>query len=269
MRLRGRADRQVAGVPGRAERPALSVPGIRRAPARSGQGGRAGRPSRWRAPIRAASATRPVLRSAASRRSAIRSAIAAFADEALLAYDRVWAAAGAHDAVFAAEPAALIKAAGATTADLAVSEMRRLFGFSGPGTAGPAPRIRRRNDCRRRLTCVTAFRDVSWYALCPRRRLMETTVGRRQRLPDMSQPLPSVSAPLDRHLERGSQTRRHQREKPGALLQLLGKKRKGERKVSAPNDADQHDRKLPLRSARSMIEAMSVASLCGVRLDQK
>ena len=45
--------------------------------------------------------------------------IAAFADETLLAYDRVWAAAGAHDAVFAAEPAALIKAAGATTADLA------------------------------------------------------------------------------------------------------------------------------------------------------
>ena len=45
--------------------------------------------------------------------------IAAFADEALLGYDRVWAAAGAHDAVFAAEPAALIKAAGATTADLA------------------------------------------------------------------------------------------------------------------------------------------------------
>ena len=46
-------------------------------------------------------------------------AIAAFADETLLGYDRVWAAAGAHDAVFAAEPAALIKAAGATTADLA------------------------------------------------------------------------------------------------------------------------------------------------------
>ena len=46
-------------------------------------------------------------------------AIAAFADDALLRYDRVWAAAGAHDAVFAAEPAALIKAAGAKTADLA------------------------------------------------------------------------------------------------------------------------------------------------------
>jgi prolyl-tRNA editing enzyme YbaK/EbsC (Cys-tRNA(Pro) deacylase) len=45
--------------------------------------------------------------------------IAAFADEALLGYDRVWAAAGAHDAVFAAEPAALIKAAGAMVADLA------------------------------------------------------------------------------------------------------------------------------------------------------
>ncbi len=46
-------------------------------------------------------------------------AIAAFADEALLGYDRVWAAAGAHDAVFAAEPSALIKAAQARTAELA------------------------------------------------------------------------------------------------------------------------------------------------------
>ena len=45
--------------------------------------------------------------------------IAAFADEALLSYDRVWAAAGAHDAVFAAEPSALFRAAGAKTADLA------------------------------------------------------------------------------------------------------------------------------------------------------
>ncbi|MDW6022958.1 YbaK/EbsC family protein [Mesorhizobium sp. BAC0120] len=48
-----------------------------------------------------------------------RIAIAAFADDALLQYDRVWAAAGAHDAVFAAEPAALFKAANASTADLA------------------------------------------------------------------------------------------------------------------------------------------------------
>ena len=48
-----------------------------------------------------------------------RIAIAAFADDALLQYDRVWAAAGAHDAVFAAEPAALFKAANARTADLA------------------------------------------------------------------------------------------------------------------------------------------------------
>lgn len=46
-------------------------------------------------------------------------AIAAFADEALLGYDRVWAAAGAHDAVFAAEPLALVKAANAVAADLA------------------------------------------------------------------------------------------------------------------------------------------------------
>jgi len=46
-------------------------------------------------------------------------AIVAFADNTLLRYGRVWAAAGAHDAVFAAEPAALIKAAGAKVADLA------------------------------------------------------------------------------------------------------------------------------------------------------
>lgn len=46
-------------------------------------------------------------------------AIPAFADEALLRFDRVWAAAGAHDAVFAAEPGALIAAAGATVASLA------------------------------------------------------------------------------------------------------------------------------------------------------
>jgi prolyl-tRNA editing enzyme YbaK/EbsC (Cys-tRNA(Pro) deacylase) len=48
-----------------------------------------------------------------------RIAIAAFADEALLSFDCVWAAAGAHDAVFAAEPRALVKAAGATVANLA------------------------------------------------------------------------------------------------------------------------------------------------------
>ena len=48
-----------------------------------------------------------------------RVAIAAFADNALLQYDRVWAAAGAHDAVFAVEPQALVKAANASTADLA------------------------------------------------------------------------------------------------------------------------------------------------------
>jgi prolyl-tRNA editing enzyme YbaK/EbsC (Cys-tRNA(Pro) deacylase) len=48
-----------------------------------------------------------------------RIAIDAFADEALLGFDRVWAAAGAHDAVFAAEPHALIKAARAKVADIA------------------------------------------------------------------------------------------------------------------------------------------------------
>ena len=43
----------------------------------------------------------------------------AFADENLLSFDIVWAAAGAHDAVFAAEPHALAKAAGAAIADIA------------------------------------------------------------------------------------------------------------------------------------------------------
>lgn len=47
-------------------------------------------------------------------------AIPVFADQSLLAFDVVWAAAGAHDAVFAAEPNALFAAARATTADLAV-----------------------------------------------------------------------------------------------------------------------------------------------------
>jgi prolyl-tRNA editing enzyme YbaK/EbsC (Cys-tRNA(Pro) deacylase) len=42
-----------------------------------------------------------------------------FADETLLTYPTVWAAAGAHDAVFKAGPNALIKAAGAVVADLA------------------------------------------------------------------------------------------------------------------------------------------------------
>jgi prolyl-tRNA editing enzyme YbaK/EbsC (Cys-tRNA(Pro) deacylase) len=49
-------------------------------------------------------------------------AIPAYADETLLRFDRVWAAAGAHDAVFAAEPGALIAAAGATVASLANQE---------------------------------------------------------------------------------------------------------------------------------------------------
>jgi prolyl-tRNA editing enzyme YbaK/EbsC (Cys-tRNA(Pro) deacylase) len=45
--------------------------------------------------------------------------IGAFADQALLSYNRVWAAAGAHDAVFAAEPAALFEAAAASAVELA------------------------------------------------------------------------------------------------------------------------------------------------------
>jgi len=48
-----------------------------------------------------------------------RIAIPAFADETLLGFERVWAAAGAHDAVFAAEPAALLEAANATVVPLA------------------------------------------------------------------------------------------------------------------------------------------------------
>ncbi|TIX54802.1 MAG: YbaK/EbsC family protein, partial [Mesorhizobium sp.] len=46
-------------------------------------------------------------------------AIPAFADKTLLDFDRVWAAAGAHDAVFAAEPHAMVEAAQAVVATLA------------------------------------------------------------------------------------------------------------------------------------------------------
>lgn len=46
-------------------------------------------------------------------------AVPAYADRTLLAHDLVWAAAGAHDAVFSAEPGALIAAAGAIAQDLA------------------------------------------------------------------------------------------------------------------------------------------------------
>ncbi|NMG38491.1 YbaK/EbsC family protein [Chelativorans sp. ZYF759] len=45
--------------------------------------------------------------------------ITAFADETLLGFKVVWAAAGAHDAVFSAEPRALLDAAGAQVAALA------------------------------------------------------------------------------------------------------------------------------------------------------
>lgn len=41
-----------------------------------------------------------------------------FGDGNLLGFDVVWAAAGAHDAVFAAEPKALFAAAGAVAADI-------------------------------------------------------------------------------------------------------------------------------------------------------
>ncbi|WP_157017858.1 YbaK/EbsC family protein [Mesorhizobium xinjiangense] len=45
--------------------------------------------------------------------------IGAFADETLAGFDIVWAAAGAHDAVFSAEPRALLAAAGAKLVDIA------------------------------------------------------------------------------------------------------------------------------------------------------
>lgn len=45
--------------------------------------------------------------------------IPAFAEEKLLNHDAVWAAAGAHDAVFRAEPGRLLAAAEATVADIA------------------------------------------------------------------------------------------------------------------------------------------------------
>ena len=46
-------------------------------------------------------------------------ALPVYADTKLTAFDIVWAAAGAHDAVFSSEPNALIIAAGAEIADLA------------------------------------------------------------------------------------------------------------------------------------------------------
>jgi len=44
--------------------------------------------------------------------------IPCFADRRLLDFATVWAAAGAHDAVFEADPSALVRAAGATVADI-------------------------------------------------------------------------------------------------------------------------------------------------------
>lgn len=46
-------------------------------------------------------------------------ALPVFADGKLAEFELVWAAAGAHDAVFSSEPKALISAAGANVADLA------------------------------------------------------------------------------------------------------------------------------------------------------
>ncbi|MBZ0163305.1 MAG: YbaK/EbsC family protein [Notoacmeibacter sp.] len=46
-------------------------------------------------------------------------AVPCFADQSLLRFDVVWAAAGAHDAVFSARPDDLFRAANATAADIA------------------------------------------------------------------------------------------------------------------------------------------------------
>ncbi len=48
-----------------------------------------------------------------------KAAIPAFADRTLLDHDIVWAAAGAHDAVFSANPRELLAAAGTSSEDLA------------------------------------------------------------------------------------------------------------------------------------------------------
>ncbi len=45
--------------------------------------------------------------------------VARFGDESLLGFDVVWAAAGAHDAVFSAEPTALFEAASVQKVDIA------------------------------------------------------------------------------------------------------------------------------------------------------
>ena len=50
------------------------------------------------------------------------SPIASFADRGLTGFATVWAAAGAHDAVFEAEPAALLAAANAVLSDIATSD---------------------------------------------------------------------------------------------------------------------------------------------------
>ena len=46
-------------------------------------------------------------------------AVPTYAEKALLRHEAVWAAAGAHDAVFRAEPGKLLAAASATVADIA------------------------------------------------------------------------------------------------------------------------------------------------------
>jgi prolyl-tRNA editing enzyme YbaK/EbsC (Cys-tRNA(Pro) deacylase) len=96
---------------GKRQRPAAPVPGRRQQPARHFQGRCSCRRKLERADPRlirdrtgfAIGGVAPI---------GHLEPIAAFADEALLGYDVVWAAAGAHDAVFSAEPKALVAAAG-------------------------------------------------------------------------------------------------------------------------------------------------------------
>ena len=47
------------------------------------------------------------------------SAVTTYAENGLLSHDTLWAAAGAHDAVFRTEPGKLLAAAAATVADIA------------------------------------------------------------------------------------------------------------------------------------------------------
>ena len=118
MRLQRRSDRQIIDFPGRQQRKPLSLPAAGIEPAEFSKaevliGGKLKRADprliRDRTGF-AIGGVSPIGHAAP---------IPAFAEEALLKHDAVWAAAGAHDAVFRAEPAKLLAAAEATVADIA------------------------------------------------------------------------------------------------------------------------------------------------------